>query len=306
MLFYFYKKLLNYSRRVSFRSFSFKDLNCLIPTKINVVIFKKEKFKDITTYRFSSSKKDQKGITVIFYQIGNILIDTGHYRNRKRVLNALNGEKLDVILLTHFHEDHSGNAFAISQLKQIEVLGHPITAEKLKKGFHILPYQRFMFGNASSVVVHSYPDSIKTDHYTLYPIHTPGHSKDHTVYLEKENGWLFSGDLYLSSKIKYFRSDESIVDQINSLKKLLAYDFDALFCTFNPCVSGGKAKLKEKLDFLENFYGDILRKKQMGHSERRIIQSMKHQEVRPVKWFTMGNVSFSNMVRSAYRASPNK
>jgi glyoxylase-like metal-dependent hydrolase (beta-lactamase superfamily II) len=270
------------------------------------MVFKKESVGDVTTYKFNSSKKDQNGFTVIFYQLGDILIDTGHYRNRKRVLEVLDDEHLNIILLTHFHEDHSGNALAISQRKHIDVLGHPITAEKLKNGFSILPYQYFMFGNAPPVIVQSYPSIIETDRYTLYPIYTPGHSKDHTVYLEKENGWLFSGDLYLSSKIKYFRSDEYIVDQIQSLKTILAYDFDALFCTFNPCVTGGKNKLREKLDFMENFYGDILQEKQKGHSERSIIQRMKNREVKIVKWVTMGNVSFENMIRSAYRSLPNE
>lgn len=270
------------------------------------MIFKKESIGDVTTYIFNSSKRNQNGFTVIFYQLNDVLIDTGHYRNQKRVLESLHDESLSVILLTHFHEDHSGNALAISQRKQIGVLGHPVTAEKLKNGFPILPYQYLMFRHAPPVMVQSYPSVIETDRYKLYPIHTPGHSKDHTVYLEKENGWLFSGDLYLSSRIKYFRSDETIVDQIQSLKTILTYDFDALFCTFNPCVTGGKSKLREKLDFMENFYGDILQEKQKGYSERSIIQRMKNREVKFVKWMTMGNVSFANMVRSAYRSLPNE
>jgi len=74
-----------------------------------------------------------------------------------------------------------------------------------------------------------------------------GWVKDHTVYLEEENGRLFSGDLYLGDHIKYFRSDERLIDQITSLKKILKFDFDALFCAHNPRLENGRARLKNKL-----------------------------------------------------------
>lgn len=34
-------------------------------------------------------------------------------------------------------------------------------------------------------------------------------------YLESQHGWLFSGDLYLGERIKFFRSDEKIDQQIS-------------------------------------------------------------------------------------------
>ncbi len=191
-------------------------------------------------------------------------------------------------------------------MKQIKVFGHPVTAEKLKNSFSIFPYQLLLFGKTPPVTVHPYPSVIETDRGQLFPIHTPGHSRDLTVYLDKENGRLFSGDLYLSSRIKYFRSDELFSDQISSLKKILEYDFDSLFCALNPYATGGKKRIQDKLDFMENFYGDILLKKQKGHSEKSIIASMKNRESRAMKWFTMGNMSFANMVRSAFKTSPSE
>ncbi len=267
------------------------------------MVFTKDKMGDVTAYRFDFHKNKPNSMSIIFYQMDDILIDTGHYRNRRQALEGLNHERLSVILLTHYHEDHSGNAFALSKMKQIKVLGHPVTAEKLKNGFRILPYQRLLFGKSPLVKVHPYPPIIETDHYTLFPIHTPGHSKDHTVYLEKENGRLFSGDLYISSKIKFFRSDEFFLDQICSLKKITNYNFDSLMYAANPCITGGKKKLQKKLEFMENFYGDIQFKKQKGYSEKSILKSMKNRESTFVKWFTTGDMSFANMVRSAFNTS---
>ena len=126
-----------------------------------------------------------------------------------------------------------------------------------------------------------------------------GWVKDHTVYLEEENGWLFSGDLYLGYHIKYFRSDERLIDQITSLKKILKFDFDALFCAHNPRLENGRARLKNKLQFLEDLYGNIHLLIQKGFSAREVIKKLDPKNDRLIKWITMGNVSFANMVRSA-------
>ncbi len=40
-------------------------------------------------------------------------------------------------------------------------------------------------------------------------VHAPGHSPDMTCYLEAERGWLFTGDLYITSKPCFFRADEN-------------------------------------------------------------------------------------------------
>ena len=90
-------------------------------------------------------------------------------------------------------------------------------------------------------------------------------------------------------------------DQIESLKKVLASDFDALFCAHNPCETGGKAKLKRKLQFLEDLFGQVQAMKTAGLSLTAIIGQLDKKRDRLIKWFTMGNVCFANMIRSAYQ-----
>ena len=168
--------------------------------------------------------------------------------------------------------------------------------------FRILPYQHYIWGKTTPVKITPLASTVETGRFNFRPIHTPGHSKDHTVYLEAQKGWLFSGDLYLGDKIKFFRSDEQITDQINSLKKVLEFDFESLFCGHRPWKKNGKTRLKNKLDFLENFYGDVVMLMQKGISGKEIIRRMGNGADRKVKWVTMGNASFANMVRSVIRS----
>lgn len=120
---------------------------------------------------------------------------------------------------------------------------------------------------------------------------------DLTRLFTKE-GWLFSGDLFLSSHIRYFRSDEDFADTISSLKRVLLLDFDSLFCAHNPIPVQGKRVLKGKLDFLEDLYGEISKMVSKGLDQSRIIKHFKKSESYGVKMFTLGDVSYENLIRS--------
>ncbi|MGD9044966.1 MAG: MBL fold metallo-hydrolase [Desulfobacterales bacterium] len=238
-------------------------------------------------------------MSVFMYVVDSVAIDTGQSNMAKAVLGLLKDENLELIILTHHHEDHSGNAAKISTQHEIPVKGHRLTAEKMRAGFPIRPYQRYVWGKAPPVEVLPLNDVIATNRFTFTPVHTPGHSKDHTVFLEKQQGWLFSGDLYLGERIKFFRADERFADQIASLKKVLTLDFDTLFCAHNPCLKNGKQKIKKKLQFLEDLYGSVCALAEKGHSEKAVINALDPRNDRGIKLITLGNVSFANMVRSA-------
>jgi glyoxylase-like metal-dependent hydrolase (beta-lactamase superfamily II) len=220
---------------------------------------------------------------------------------QKTLLEILNGKKLHRILLTHHHEDHSGNASAIRRHHHIEAFGHPLTVQKMADNFRILPYQHLVWGRSEPLVLQPLGSTIESNSCQLAPIHTPGHSKDHTVYWEKARGSLFAGDLYLGQRIKFFRSDEKIIDQIESLKNVLKLNFDTLFCAHNPCLQNGKSKLRQKLQFLEDIVGQVQQLKNMGLNLNEIFKRLDSGKDKWIKLMTMGNVSYANMLRSAYQ-----
>ena len=236
---------------------------------------------------------------VVMYLLDAVLIDTCQSNMAGQAVSVLERRRINKILITHHHEDHSGNAARLSQIHKAPVMGHPLTVEKMKKSSKICPYQHIIWGRSQNCTVLPLPRTVETSKFTLTPVHTPGHSRDHTVFLEKNRGWLFSGDLYLGKTIKYFRSDEVMEHQIASLKKILVYDFDTLLCAHHPVLQNGKSALRSKLNFLEDLQGNIQRLHRKGLETKEICSRLRFSSDRGVRWFTLGNVSFFNMIRSS-------
>ena len=264
-----------------------------------------EQFGEIEAIKLGYGPIGPPFMSVYLYILEGLVIDTGQRHMQKTVIELLGEKKLHRILLTHHHEDHSGNASAIRKHHHIEAFGHPLTVQKMATDFRILPYQRFIWGRSEIIRLSPLGSAVESNRYKLVPVHTPGHSKDHTVFWEEKNGWLFSGDLYLGQRIKFFLSDEKIFDQIQSLKKVLKLDFDALFCAHNPCSRNGKSKLKQKLQFLEDIVGQVQKLKDLGMNHKAIFKRMDSGKDKSIKLMTMGNVSFVNMLRSAYQSDRN-
>ena len=264
-------------------------------------LVKARRFNQVTAYELGWSLFGPPLMTTHFYVIGDALVDTGQSHMRKEALKIARDHHIRNVYLTHYHEDHSGNASAIAKNSDTTVYGHPGTAEMMAAPLKFLPYQKYMWGKAETVGVKKVPDIIETALGLMEPVHTPGHAEDHTCFFLKDEGILFSGDLYLGDKIKYFRSDEDMGSQIQSLKKVLSLDFNMLLCGHAPKRKNGKKHIKRKLVFLEDLYGSILRLFEKGMPEKKIFVSLKLKENHFTKYFCFGDVSMINGVRSAVR-----
>lgn len=238
----------------------------------------------------------------IIYRIGETLIDAGptnQWPTIKRVLKPL---PIKMLLLTHHHEDHSGNANRISKLKGLVPYAPLLGQEKLARGYPTPLLQKIIWGSPLKVETQTLPEEIEINTAThpakVIAVHTPGHAKDLTCLFLPELKYLFSGDMYISKSLKYLRADENLEQLMDSLRKLIALDFDILFCPHNGIVKEGKKALEGKLNNLMALCKNSQSLADKGLTEEQIVIEL----LGPEDWLTKmskGNISKSNLIRQA-------
>jgi len=260
-------------------------------------------FDGVHYYRFSVYRLGNNVQTVYTFLLDDLLIDTAQRHNRENILKVAQEHHIQKIILTHHHEDHSGNVAYLMNEMKVDAFAHSKTVDILSKGYKISPLGILLNGDVEKANLKPILETelIKTKNYSLQPIYTPGHAIDHYCYYEKNKGWLFSGDLYVADKIKYFAPYESMFTQIDSIKKLVALDFDTLFCSHNPKVNGGKQRLQNKLQFFEDFVGKVSKYYNEGKRSKEIFSSMNLKENYYYKVLTAGNFTAENMVKSVVK-----
>lgn len=247
-------------------------------------------------------------VKVHAFFIDGLLVDTGAPNAKKAILEWLKPKAIEQIFVTHHHEDHSGNVNAIQNQYKVNAYSSSLCAELVKGKVQTSIPQLLFWGRPEYIdsLIPITLDSISTSKYTFQLIPIPGHAADQCALYEKEHGWLFSADAFVSPVIKYFMKKESMAEQIVSLERLLALDFDLLLCCHKPILQGGKDQLQSKCNFLQDYYGQVLRYHQQGYSPSKILFLMGKKELWFQKLISQNNLSAINMVHSVLRDETKK
>ena len=120
------------------------------------------------------------------------------------------------ILVTHTHMDHSPGAKPLAERLSIPCYG------KLVENDFSIQDESF-----KPDFILSEDEHIKTEEYTIKPIHTPGHASNHYCFLIDEIKCLLSGDHIMDgSTVVIGPPDGNMDDYLNSLKRLLTLKVD--------------------------------------------------------------------------------
>ncbi len=107
------------------------------------------------------------------------------------VRRFLRERNVEQVLVTHHHEDHSGNGARLQRELEATVFFLPSGVTLARDGFPLRAYQRVIWGTPKRFVPRAMPDEMSVGRgFRLRAVHAPGHSPDMTCYLEAERGWL--------------------------------------------------------------------------------------------------------------------
>ncbi|RPF50139.1 MBL fold metallo-hydrolase [Aquisalibacillus elongatus] len=194
---------------------------------------------------------------VYFYLVDGMLIDTGVQRFESDIIPILKDLSFDSVVLTHSHEDHSGLGCWIQENRDVPIYVHPKGIDICKHHCPYPKYRQMVWGIREAFTPHELPEEIQSRNYKWKVIGIPGHAEDQVAFLNQETGVLFSGDLYIRSKTKVIMDTESIPLMMQSIRDVLTYDFDSMFCGHAGYLPNGKEYLREKLANLERTYEEV-------------------------------------------------
>lgn len=236
-------------------------------------------------------------LNVYCFFVDGVLIDTGAKSLEKEYKPFFNQQDIDQVVITHFHEDHTGCAAFLQKERKLPVYMNDIMLEYCKKRPDYPMYRKLFWGKRSPFQAMAIGKTFSSRNATWDVIETPGHAIDHLAFLNRETGQLFTGDLYCQEKTKVALREENIPTIIQSLKKVLTYDFEDVFCCHAGYLEDGRATLQRKLDYLLDLQGKIIKHYEDGLSPSQIKHTLFPKKY-PIVVFSSGEWDSVHIVNS--------
>lgn len=244
--------------------------------------------------------------TCIVYRLSSCVIDTGPPNQWNTVRGFLQERSVEQVLITHHHEDHSGNGARLQRQMHSAVYMSQRGIDPMRHGFRLRPYQHVIWGTPEWFAPRAVTTELTlAEGLALRPVATPGHSPDMTCYLVPERGWLFTGDLYIASRPRFLRADESVEDEIESLRRVLEIDFGTVFCAHRGVVADGHGAIRAKLEYLISLRDRVRELRLEGKSIRAITRLLLGKE-EVLSFLTLFHFSKRNLVRACLGGGANR
>ena len=257
-----------------------------------------QRYGDVERIRLASWGSRMAGMDVSAYLVDGILVDSGFPRARRALARFLDERAVRGAMLTHYHEDHAGNAELLAS-RGIPLLMHPITLERLRAPAAIRAYRRVVWGTPRAIA--SLP-SAPPDVTRLQFVFTPGHSPDHQIVWDPARETLFSGDLWLGVHARVMHSAENPYRIVESLRAARTFKPARMFDAHRGAVREPMAALDAKIGYLEETIAAIEAKIDAGWSDRAILRAVLGGD-EPVAVASRGEYSRMNFVKAVRKSA---
>jgi glyoxylase-like metal-dependent hydrolase (beta-lactamase superfamily II) len=257
-----------------------------------------QRFEDVERIRLASWGSRAAGMDVSAYLVDGILVDSGFPRARRALARVLDERRIVGAMLTHYHEDHAGNAELLAA-RNIPLAMHSLTRARLRDPARIRVYRRVVWGTPRPLAS---PYSDFPQEGPLQFVHAPGHSDDHQIVWDARRATLFSGDLWLGVRANVMHVSENPFLILASLRAALALRPARMFDAHRGDVRDPVLALTAKIAFLEDTVAAIQARCAEGWSDRVILRSLLGGDD-PVALASGGEYSRLNFVRAVRRGS---
>lgn len=252
---------------------------------------------EVLQVRMSRYPDFPSSMWVCCYLADGLLIDTGPAYTAEELSIFLADKRPGQAVNTHYHEDHISANKILQDTFQTRIYAHPAAVGKIGRPATLFPYQEQVWGYPVPSQVDPLGDYIETAKYRFEVIHTAGHDLDHVCLFEKTNGWLFTGDLYVTTKPVICRPNDDMQRTLKDLKNLRALNPSFIFPAPTHVVKEPVQKLDQLIVYLEELGGKIEALYNRGMDVDQIRQEIFGPEG-PIAELTQQQFSSLNLVKS--------
>ena len=258
-----------------------------------------EQFEDVTCIRMSREVEGRALYWTGAYLVDGLLIDTGCSYTAGELVAFLRNRKLELVVNTHFHEDHVGANRLIKETYGVDVLAHPDSVPRINEVPELRPYQEFVWGYPDPVEVGILGEVVETGKHRFDVLETGGHSVGNVALVERERGWCFPGDIFITEKPKVIRADEDVMGLVESMKMLAGLPMErcVLFASMGKIIPDGRGALLACVSYLEELAGEVKTLDARGLNAEQIRERL-FGEGSSLAGLTGGHFSSDNMITS--------
>jgi hydroxyacylglutathione hydrolase len=185
-----------------------------------------------------------------------ILVDTGTGGCNSQTLQWIQKmvpiDKVDRIILTHCHFDHTGGASEIMRRTGAKIFIHEKDAEPVRNGDGWGTLSKMFGENSEALDVESMVegDRFSSGDHDFEVIHTPGHTIGSICLYEKKSGTLISGDTVFVGGVGRWDLPTGDFDSlVASIRKLFELSPESIYPGHGPyAIGNGKQRIKEDLN----------------------------------------------------------
>jgi glyoxylase-like metal-dependent hydrolase (beta-lactamase superfamily II) len=204
---------------------------------------------------------------------------------------------MKTVVNTHYHEDHIAANALLKEKYGVELLAHHLAVNKINQPATLYPYQEEVWGYPIPSQVKEIGDSVITQHFRFHVIPTPGHDRDHICLFERKHGWLFSGDLFVSTRPNVVRPMDDVWQIIADLKKVKDLKPQILFPAPGKVIAEPVPALEQTIRYLEDLGQKVTELHGKGLSPAEIVKEVFGSEA-PIAEWTQQQFSSLNLVKS--------
>ncbi|MDQ1231418.1 MBL fold metallo-hydrolase [Sphingomonas sp. SORGH_AS_0879] len=177
------------------------------------------------------------------------------------LLRAIGGRRVEAIVITHHHRDHSPAARPLAKATGAPIVGAAPFAPDYDGGRSDAAFDR----DYAPDHVLAEGEGVSGDGWTLTAIATPGHTSNHLAFALPETRALFSGDHVMGWSTSIVSPpDGDMADYMASLEKLMERDDRVYYPGHGEAVDNPQRLVRGMLGHRKQREGQILRLLRQG------------------------------------------